>query len=108
MIENDPGLWISRFGEAKRDNPTFVSWCVWLKDLTGEQFAVGINKVITGSVKFFSCAEFYQMCGGKPLKSEGPQYGEKFVRIEDGRTPEERCATAKPWIKKIRDELSRL
>lgn len=98
---------ISQYGLPEKENSAFETWCVCLKDLTIEQFKTGIEKYEKSGKPFIDAVTFYRLAGGNLYSSDAGYIPNPFIRIPDLRTPEERCAIAKPWIEKIRKDLAK-
>ena len=100
----------SLYGTAQVDDKytsAFETWCVCLKDLTSDQFKAGLEKYERSGSSFIDAVNFYRLAGGVLHGANGGHVPRPFVRLPDNRTAEERCATAKPWIAKIRKDLAR-
>lgn len=101
----------SQYGLSNVDgvySSAFETWCRCLKDLTVEQFEKGLENYEKSGKPFIDAVTFYRLAGGVLHSSNGGHVPRPFFRIPDLRTPEERYATAKPWIKKIRSDLAKI
>lgn len=70
LTELDSGF-AARYGLPEESNSAFQTWCICLKDLTPDQFKLGLERYEKSGNAFIGAVEFYRLAGGVLHKDGG-------------------------------------
>lgn len=80
FTELDSGF-AARYGLPELDNSAFQTWCICLKDLTPDQFQIGLERYEKSGNPFIGAVEFYRLAGGV-LHKDGGHTPRPFTKPE--------------------------